>query len=328
MAVSSIHRDNFFDVIRLVASFLVLYSHQFPLSGLAEPSFLGFTSFGGLAVIVFFGVSGYLVAQSGIRSGDFLIFMTKRIKRIFPALIFCGFVIYFFLGLALQPSMVFTKSTLHSFIDLVFLRGANAMSMANGFVYPHAIDGSLWTLPLEFLCYIILGVIFCFSKTIRPVLLVFSFMLVLSIYLLSNPTGIGFYSISIQAFVPLATSFFMGVLMSLTKSRWDFWKIKSFLFFSLFLLLISMDGTYEIKALGYVIIPVLTIIAGVSFRDKLINGRFDYSYGIYIYAFPVQQVIINYGGCGFWLSMLFSAIVTLILASLSWHLIEKRMLIK
>ncbi|MCP5888464.1 acyltransferase, partial [Klebsiella pneumoniae] len=121
------------------------------------------------------------------------------------------------------------------FIDLVFLRGANAMSMANGFVYPHAIDGSLWTLPLEFLCYIILGVIFCFSKTIRPVLLVFSFMLVLSIYLLSNPTGIGFYSISIQAFVPLATSFFMGVLMSLTKPRWDFWKIKSFLFFSLFL---------------------------------------------------------------------------------------------
>ena len=94
MAVSSIHRDNFFDVIRLVASFLVLYSHQFPLSGLAEPSFLGFTSFGGLAVIIFFGVSGYLVAQSGIRSGDFLIFMTKRIKRIFPALIFCGFVIF------------------------------------------------------------------------------------------------------------------------------------------------------------------------------------------------------------------------------------------
>ncbi|MCP6352183.1 acyltransferase, partial [Klebsiella pneumoniae] len=71
--------------------------------------------------------------------------------------------------------------------------------------------------------------------------------------------------------------------MSLTKPRWDSWKIKSFLFFSLFLLLISMDGTYEIKALGYVIIPVLTIIAGVSFRDKLINGRFDYSYGIYIY---------------------------------------------
>ncbi|MCV5889327.1 acyltransferase, partial [Escherichia coli] len=63
----------------------------------------------------------------------------------------------------------------------------------------------------------------------------------------------------------MATSFFMGVLMSLTKPRWDFWKIKSFLFFSLFLLLISMDGTYEIKALGYVIIPVLTIIAGVSF---------------------------------------------------------------
>lgn len=328
MSIKSIDRDNFFDVIRFIAAFLVLYSHQFALSGFEEPSFLRFTSVGGFGVIVFFGVSGYLVAQSGIRSDGFLNFIFKRVRRIFPALIFCGIVIYLFLGLMLQPCMVFTKKTLISFINLVFLRGADAMTMANGFIYPSSIDGSLWTLPLEFLCYIILGIIFCFSKTIKPALLVFSFMLILSVYLLAHPTKIGFYSIAIQAFAPLATSFFMGVLMSLTKANWGLKKTKVFLFFSLFLLLFSLSGTYEINVLGYVIIPILIIIAGVSGKDKLIHGRFDYSYGIYIYAFPVQQVIINYVGVGFWESMLFSAIITLILASLSWHFIEKKMLMK
>lgn len=82
------------------------------------------------------------------------------------------------------------------------------------------------------------------------------------------------------------------------------------------------------RILGYLIIPALVIIIGVSITDKLIYGRFDYSYGVYIYAFPVQQIIINHTSLGFYSNMLLSALMTLFLGALSWHLVERRFLHK
>jgi len=73
---------------------------------------------------------------------------------------------------------------------------------------------------------------------------------------------------------------------------------------------------------------IITIFIGVTFSDALIKGRFDYSYGIYIYAFPVQQLCINTLNIGFYTSMILSAVVTIALASLSWHFVEKRFLFR
>lgn len=141
------HQKNCFDVIRIFAAFLVLYSHHFALSGKMEPSFLGLESYGGLAVVIFFGVSGYLIAQSGMRSGSFISFMEKRVKRIFPALIVCSLILYGIVGLILQTDSIFSKKTLIAAINLIVLRGADPLSMAQNYIYPNAINGSLWTLP-------------------------------------------------------------------------------------------------------------------------------------------------------------------------------------
>ncbi|HGE8334938.1 TPA: acyltransferase family protein [Serratia marcescens] len=324
----SSHQKNCFDVIRIFAAFLVLYSHHFALSGKAEPSFLGFESFGGLAVVIFFGVSGYLIAQSGMRSGSFVSFMEKRIKRIFPALVVCSLVLYVAVGFALQPESVFTKRSLIAAINLVALRGADPITMAQHYIYPNAINGSFWTLPLEFACYLILAVAFCFAKNIKPILVVLLSMVALTIYFLSNPTTLGFYSISLQLFTPRAVAFFCGALMALTESSWNNRNAKKFLFISGIVLLYVLKGSYELRVLGYLIIPTLVIIIGVSLTDKLIYGRFDYSYGVYIYAFPVQQIVINHTSLGFYSSMLFSALMTLFLGALSWHLVERRFLRK
>ncbi|AEF44711.1 acyltransferase 3 [Serratia sp. AS12] len=317
------HQKNCFDVFRILAAFLVLYSHHFALSGKMEPSFLGLESFGGLAVVIFFGISGYLIAQSGMRSGSFFSFMEKRIKRIFPALVVCSLILYGIVGFFLQPESVFSKRSLLAVINLVALRGADPIGMAQDYIYPNAINGSLWTLPLEFSCYLILGIAFCFVKNIKPVLIILLTMIVLSIYFLSKPTTIGFYSISLQLFTPRAVSFFLGALMALSETSWNKKNTKTFIFFSGAILLYALKGSYDIRVLGYIIIPALVIIAGSSLTDRLIYGRFDYSYGVYIYAFPVQQIIINNTALGFYSSMFISAGITLLLGALSWHIVER-----
>ncbi|MCK1305760.1 hypothetical protein [Bradyrhizobium sp. 45] len=73
-------------------------------------------------------------------------------------------------------------------------------------------------------------------------------------------------------------------------------------------------------------LAMLTIVIGTSFGDRLILGRFDISYGVYIYAFPIQQIVINRLVEGFWSSMLVSAVLTTLAGILSYYLVERRFL--
>ena len=70
-------------------------------------------------------------------------------------------------------------------------------------------------------------------------------------------------------------------------------------------------------------ICILIIGLALSLRDKWINGRVDLSYGIYIYAFPTQQIVINLISTQFWLSLAITLLLTLIMAYLSYRFIEK-----
>lgn len=76
----------------------------------------------------------------------------------------------------------------------------------------------------------------------------------------------------------------------------------------------------------YILIAFATISLCINIKDPFIKGRFDLSYGIYIYAFPVQQLVINVIGASFYIGMLISAVITIALATASWFLIEKRFL--
>ncbi|MGO4377458.1 acyltransferase family protein [Pseudoduganella sp. RAF53_2] len=79
--------DNAFDVLRMTAAAAVLYSHSFPLLGLPEPEPLPGLTWGRLAVAVFFGISGFLVAQSWESDSHGLRFLARRALRIFPGLL-------------------------------------------------------------------------------------------------------------------------------------------------------------------------------------------------------------------------------------------------
>lgn len=326
------HQENCFDTIRLFSALLVLYSHHFLLNGKSEPNILHFQTFGGIAVIIFFAVSGYLVTKSGLSSPNFISFIKKRIGRIFPALIVCSLLIYGVLYPIIGSGKAYSKDALLAALRLISLQngGSDPLHIAKGFIWPNAIDGPLWTLPLEFSCYLVLGITFCFAKNIKSILIILLLLIITTISTLNPQSSIlnslNFYSIPIKDFAPRAIAFFTGSLMVFSEPLWNKRKIKFFMAIIGTIWLYSMARTLEINVLGFIIIPVLVIIVGLSFKDKLIKGRFDYSYGIYIYACPTQQIIINYTKLSFWPSMLISLVITLILASLSWHFVEKSVL--
>jgi peptidoglycan/LPS O-acetylase OafA/YrhL len=77
---------------------------------------------------------------------------------------------------------------------------------------------------------------------------------------------------------------------------------------------------------AWILIPTVTFAFGFAYSpllNRLIRTG-DYSYGIYIYAFPVQQTIASfYPKIPIGLYLLVCSFLTFVLAILSWHLVEK-----
>lgn len=323
------HRNNCFDIIRLFAAITVIISHQYSLSGMSEPIFLGMSTYGGVAVIVFFAISGFLISKSCMRSKGFVSYMLKRARRIFPALLPCAIFMYLVLGVYLKwgdLSSYINISILKNIISVVTIQGAPPHTgIFEGFIHPYSLNDSLWTLPLEFLCYLLLGMVFfLFKNSLKAMLIAFVVLFIISIYLLFNKTAIVFFGVVLQAFPVRALSFFTGAIMALTINYWSDKKTKQYILIISFTILFSVAYKNEINVLGYVLLSTVTIVIGCSFKDRIISGRFDYSYGIYIYSFPVQQFIINKFHFEFYFGMFVSIIVSLFFGFLSWHFVESK----
>lgn len=171
------HRENNFDFIRIAAAYLVLFSHCWPLFG-REPEFLSallnYETGGGLAVSIFFFTSGYLMCGSLLRRDDLFHFVMSRSLRILPGLavtvLFCGFVV----------GPAYTELSLRDY----FGQPATWLYLNNMVIFPirfplpgvfmhnpaqASVNGSLWTLPIEVACYILLFIFFSPALSRKPV---------------------------------------------------------------------------------------------------------------------------------------------------------------
>ena len=282
---------------------------------------------GGVAVIVFFSISGFLISRSGMRSDGFMDFMAKRARRIFPALIPCSIFMYVIIGGMINNwniQYIFSETTLKNILSVISLVPTIDDTITSGFKHA-GLNGSLWTLPLEFACYLIVGVSISLWKDSRVFLVVFLIMFGASIYYLLFPNMMLIFFIPTWLYPLRAMAFFFGAILAVYYDRWDSTKAKCFIILALSVLMYSSSRfSNEYTIIGYLLLSFVTISVCTSFNDIIVKGRFDYSYGVYIYAFPVQQVIINKTNLGFYPGMLISALSTIILASLSWHFIEKK----
>ena len=333
-------RDNNYNLIRFIAAILVLYSHSFPLSGTndAEPfaSYTGITA-GTVAVDAFFISSGFLVASSFFERANIIAFIWDRLLRIFPALIgamlFCVFIVGLYFSRDSWSLYLYNAKTykfLLKNITLFFGIEFNLPGVFSDTPFKSAVNGSLWTLPYEVKMYLFLAkigsILIHFQKsTSRNILKIIFFSIALisiSIHILNH-----FYLFTSVEFIRLFSKFFIGVAFYVFRAKVILSSRVFILIFSALLIsLLNKDIFFIIYSISlpYLLIYIAYIPSGFI---RYYNKAGDYSYGMYIYAFPVQQSIAEVIPKVTVNTMItLSLIATLMLSILSWHTIEKKFL--
>ena len=278
-------RANNFDGLRLAGALAVLWSHMFLLTGNAEPRTPLGGTYGHLGVLMFFSISGYLVTLSWRRDPHARRFLARRALRVVP-------------GVAVALGLAYAA------VALLGLSGFPGNPRPE-------LNESLWTIPLEIYCYLILtGLVLLTGKPG-----VWMAMAMFGGVVASRALDTYFALFSYGLF------FAIGVLVAefdLLRRRWVV--VGMALAAAVFW---AADHMYMVRAL---LVPLLVIYIGTRSWPLIRSaGRYgDLSYGIYIYAWPVQQIAVALlPGAPFALLLATSAVVTTALAWLSWRLVEK-----
>jgi len=335
MTIQMPNRDNSFNIIRHLAAFFVLYSHSYSLAGnrSSEPLINDFGfSLGSFSVFVFFILSGYLIALSLSRTSDFITYATNRALRILPAFCIVILLTVFVAGPILTSLSLldyFSNIDTYKYLSNISLTGVLAYDRLPGVFtdnpFPDAVNGSLWTLPYEIRCYVLVFLSYkCFE------VLKFAQPIKICIFCI---TAFAFYSEYYFGFLfgrdgsigmLLYACFFFGVTLSYVWKRVAE-NINAISFFVVCSELLFLVRPSWFGVLFPVICGPLLIVFGNSIN--IISRRFnafDFSYGIYIYAFLVQQTIMQVFEIESpMLLTIYAGIVTILLSALSWYSIEK-----
>jgi peptidoglycan/LPS O-acetylase OafA/YrhL len=329
-------RDNNFNLIRIIAAAAVLISHSYPLAlghDAVEPlSDLIGLSLGEVAVITFFCVSGFFISLSRDRAGSTINFFTARFLRIYPGLTFVLLVSVFLIGplfTTLSTSEYFRSGETYGYLThnlMLFNMKYQLPGMFEMNPWP-GINGSLWTLFFEVAFYILVGALGAFSVCSERRR--FSGFLVLYAALYITFKGLRLNSALFHDFYGTEAFFMWSLPFVLGMSFYQYrqhihhrlfgllpfavlaactWRTPFFFEFGV------LAWTYLILYLGFASQPVIACYRHLG----------DYSYGVYIYAFPVQEILAHlFKGISPVSMILLGFPVVLLAAVFSWHFIEK-----
>ena len=330
LADVSAGRDNNALAIRFVAAATVILFHCYALTGrwLDEPLYatLPPLNLGILGVEVFFVLSGFLVTQSWLAHPSVLPFAMSRILRIYPALV--AATVFTILVAGASSALTWTEYLGSPITWRYFWRTASGYDVVDALPgvfpanpFPWAANGSLWTLPVELRLYVAVGVAGALGLLVRPrVWLAAALVLVAAalvwpgaVPLDPNHAGtrlaallflLGSLACVWQRYLPLSLP---GAALALALPIIDNYGI-------------TRDGPLFALLLTYV---VLVVGYHPAVRLPGISRAPDYSYGLYVYAFPIQQTIVRFlPDIAPPLLFVTALAATLAVAAISWHLLE------
>ncbi len=332
---------NAFDALRLVLAIMVVYSHAHLVGGFASDPWIGFTkdqmSAGRLGVLGFFGISGYLISASYDRSRTPWAYLNRRVRRIFPAFYASLVVSAFVIGpliFALKPGgrladypLTGSGGALQYIYANAFLhmRSWGIAGMLDGLPFFGSLNGSLWTLFPEFVCYLgVLAVGVCTALPQRRIFLLlwaaiafgFNFALA-AVPGATYPLLPTFVALSDTA--PFICAFAAGACCWAFRDEISVGPGPTLLVGMSALVLLHYGGW---MIAGPVLFPVFVLSLAQSFELRL---RHDFSYGVYIYHFPCQQLLARTGIVhgSYAVFFLSSLALTFAFAIPSWFLVER-----
>ncbi|AGO54757.1 hypothetical protein SOD_c17800 [Serratia plymuthica 4Rx13] len=319
--------NNNLDLIRLVAAVSVIIYHSFPLNphwGLSDPIkyLFGYMTTGGLAVKVFFFISGLLVTNSLLSRKSIMNFIVSRFFRIFPGLSFVLIVTAFFIGpifTALSTSEYFSSEVTFSYVlrNLLLDTQYFLPGLFDGSKY--GVNGSLWTIHYEVLAYAaLLGFYLIGIGKIRWVSSLVCFLIIIEP--ITPLKGVLFASSDNNAIYLLAPSFALGALLAINKDLY-----KSNITVPALIFTLQFFSKNEAISSLFMCSSVCLFLLHISSLDVVRRIKIDHdiSYGVYLWGFPVQQIISQNFNFGFLTNVTLSIVLTMVIAFISWIFIEK-----
>lgn len=332
--------NNNFDLIRLISAFLVLVHHSSSILYGKPVEFDPFhwligMNMGNLGVKVFFIISGFLIAKSWEHKKSIIDFALSRVLRIFPAAIVVVLLSTLLLGFISTLSykeFITHPTTLQYFQNCSiyrvyhFLPGVFESNPISG------VNGSLWSLPYEFTCYLFIGIaglIGLIKHKITSVICLGISLIGLIFFTPEiNKIVIPVLGIDFKTFYPHFLFFFSGMIyyQFRDKLKFNLW----ILVFALTLMIVARHLPFLSYSIKVITLPYLILF--FAFKKKIkptfLTKQIDLSYGLYLYAFPIQQLIVYYfvNKLNLPTFIIISTITTLPFAYFSWRFIEKPMM--
>lgn len=324
-------RDNNLNLIRMIAASAVLVSHAYPIAlgpGASEPlkGVTGYT-LGTLSVFAFFIISGFLIAASYGRSSSRRRFLAARTLRLFPGLIVSLLLVAFVMGpfvTTLPVGQYLTDPATFTFIAHNTMLITPQYTLPGVFTdnpYP-TVEGSIWTLVHEVACYVGIFVLGLMGLLHRRSVMGLIFITYLVVWLAIPALDIGIHH-KLEALRRLSLPFALGTAFYVWQDRIVLiWPVAIGLVGLAWLAIDTpLQAPMTVIALGYALFWLAYVPGGALRRY---NHLGDYSYGIYIYAFPVQGLVVwAFGPMTAVENMIWSFPLTLALSVASWHLVEK-----
>ena len=314
---------NNFNLIRLFAAWLVIYGHAWAITGTSGGDLVAWlTQFkfaGGVAVDVFFFISGFLIAAS-LGRNDVRAYVASRALRILPALVVCVALSVFVLGPLLTAATDYWRDprTWHYL-------WSNATLWSPRYELPgvfaslprDAVNGSLWTLPIEARLYI--------------ALLVASLLGLLTprrytpLWALALAAAYAFAAWRhplpewLSNYIWCAAFFITGTLCWLQRARI---RLGAWPLLVLFATAVLARGTAWFHLPYFAMACYGTLwLAFVPTLPRI--RQHDLSYGLYLYGWPSAQLVQQFSPGGPLHNTLWATVLAGALAAASWFAIER-----
>lgn len=322
-------RNNNLDIMRFFAAVCVIISHSIPLSkGEEYADFIsvytsGSLSIGGIAVGIFFVAGGFLISKSMERVKTAKDFFSSRCIRIFPPLIFVILISVFVLGPVLTQlplvSYFINKNTYLYLINMILIPVHALPGVFENNIYPEVVNGPLWTLPVEFICYILRFLAFktkFFNKKNYLYTIPLATVICALVLYLNN----SFFTSVIRPVLLFYIGFGMYVLRDYIKLSAKY----NFLAIIIFILLLVMKCDFLAMILIFPYI-VFYLAYGCKYKFSNFSRYGEFSYGMYLWGWPIGQTVCMFaGGHMNWiLNAVIVSVIAILFGVISYYAIDR-----